>query len=53
MAQGWTLEVTYFDDGGRPKSFAYLAHPGSTRIELLDSSARPAYLELVRDAPAY
>ena len=52
MAQGWTLEVTYFDADGRPKSFAYLAHPNSTRIELLESSARPAYLELVGDAPA-
>jgi hypothetical protein len=50
MAQGWTLEVTYFDDHGRPQSFAYLGHPESTRIELLDSSARPAYLELVGEA---
>jgi hypothetical protein len=51
IAHGWTLEVTYFDAQGRPKDFAYLAHPESTRIELLDSSARAAYRELVGDTP--
>jgi hypothetical protein len=43
--EGWQLETSSRDEDGRPARFAYLSRPGSTWIELVDSSRREWYLQ--------
>lgn len=50
VGDGWALEATLRDDAGRPKEFAYLARPGSVRIELVAGHRRQAYLDVVEPA---
>ena len=38
---GWELELTVDDDGGRPRDFAYLVKPRRPRIELIQTAPRP------------
>jgi hypothetical protein len=45
--EGWTVEIDMLDADGNPSMFAYMVKPGSVRVELVDVSRRPAYLELV------
>lgn len=48
--EGWALEVSMRDDGGRPTTFAYLSRPGDVRIELVDSVGRNALETLLKAA---
>jgi hypothetical protein len=50
-ADGWTLEVTMFDDDDRPSTFAYLSRPGQLWIELVESVRRFDLIDLLRSAP--
>ncbi len=43
-SNGWNLEVTTFDAGGRPSTFAYLSRPGELWVELIAVTQKP-YLE--------
>lgn len=44
---GWEVEITVLDAGGRPSMFAYMTKPGNARIELTDSSRRAETLERI------
>jgi hypothetical protein len=50
VADGWSLEATLRGDDGVPKEFAYLARPGSARIELVAAHRRQVYLDTVEPA---
>lgn len=45
--EGWSVEIDMLDDDGNPVTFAYMTRPGDIRVELVDVSRRPAYLDLV------
>jgi hypothetical protein len=45
----WSIDITFYDDNGRPFSFAYLSKPDTTRIELVDVARREAMLDFIRN----
>ena len=47
--QGWSIELTTYDAGGRPVDFAYLVNGAGERMELVNDSLRPGYLALFED----
>jgi hypothetical protein len=48
VADGWRVEMTFFDAEGRPSNVAYMTRPGVPRVELVNAARRPAWLEFIR-----
>lgn len=44
---GWSIELTFYEDDGRVRNVAYLRKPEEPRVELVDSVRRDAYLEFL------
>lgn len=47
--QGWRLEMTKPDAGGRPTLFAYLVRDDGLRLELIDEASRADYADRLRE----